>query len=109
MEIILLSAPIIDQLLIDERFNQLPCLKNPAKLPLPRVKSARSGKSCCGQPKPAPVVAPPQEAQIDYNQVKLCIHNLSPAEKTQLRESLGCDLVVMQFKNSAGALLRDEF
>jgi hypothetical protein len=112
MEIILLSAPIIDQLLIDERFNQLPAFKNPPFLPVVvNTKPERWRKPCCGQrkPQPPPSMLPPQVPQLDYNQIKLRIYNTPPADKKHLRELLGCDLVVMQFKDQLGKLMRDEF
>jgi hypothetical protein len=110
MDAVLLSPPIIDQLLVDARFNQLPVFKNPPKLPVvSNTASERWRKPCCGQRKSLPKVELPPTPQLDYNQIKLRIYNMPADEKKQLRQLLGCDLVVMQFKNHLGALLRDEF
>jgi hypothetical protein len=45
----------------------------------------------------------------DYNQLKVRIAHLPPETKQQLRDLLGCDMVVMQFKTEDGALKKDEF
>jgi len=111
MQVVLLSAPVIDQLLASERFNQHSVFKDPPMLLPPAAKPHSAPKSCCGNNRSSSQlvqVAPPKPA-VDYNMIKLRIHALQPDKKLELRTMMGCDLIVMQFKDLVGTVMRDEF
>lgn len=119
MDVVLLSAPIIDQIIADSRFSEFPCFANPPTMLINPASPQAFAQGCnsCGGRKAAIAAqraaaanpnAPPVK-RVDYNQIKLAVHNMPAELKQKFREILGCDIVVLQYKDQNGNLDKDEF
>lgn len=102
MQVVLLSAPIIEQMLNDRRFMAFDCFKDPPRMPVV-LEPPRQGCGGCGR------MEVPRQAPLDYNQIKQRILTMPAEQKAQLRAQLDCTKVVVQYKRDDGSVQLADF
>jgi hypothetical protein len=105
VDLMLLSPPLIDRMLRDERFYQFSFIKNPPRAAA--TVSAAKSRGCggCGMRKRRVAAAKAakvvKQGVIDYNAIKRTIAHIPAESQDVIKELLGCKQLKIRYADSS--------